>query len=196
MADVSLQPNNIVGCSPKPDPQLSIIEQGKSTSPSQSQASSTVINPSSSSSSSVYPTNAHKIIAEMVGTYVIIAGMLDDHEPDIQPRHNRCCSRMGLGKVRGQTPKVAKKDKKKKPRGHAHKRMQYNRRFITAVVDFGKKRGPNSSEKERKEEKQLQFTFAVASLFSPSTRLPVVAAVAEATPLRFDLAFVCSLSSF
>ncbi|KAG0501408.1 hypothetical protein HPP92_001480 [Vanilla planifolia] len=51
------------------------------------------------------------------------------------------------GKVRGQTPKVTKQDKKKKPRGRAHKRMQYNRRFVTAVVGFGKKRGPNSSEK-------------------------------------------------
>ncbi|KAF7081172.1 hypothetical protein CFC21_085144 [Triticum aestivum] len=36
------------------------------------------------------------------------------------------------GKVRGQTPKVAKQDKKKQPRG---------------LVGFGKKRGPNSSEK-------------------------------------------------
>lgn len=36
------------------------------------------------------------------------------------------------GKVRGQTPKVAKQDKKKQPRGRAHKRMQYNRRFVTA----------------------------------------------------------------
>ncbi|KAE8674353.1 40S ribosomal protein S30 [Hibiscus syriacus] len=36
------------------------------------------------------------------------------------------------GKVRGQTPKVAKQDKKKKPRGRAYKRMQYNRRFVTA----------------------------------------------------------------
>ncbi|GFS43274.1 ribosomal protein S30 family protein [Actinidia rufa] len=104
------------------------------------------------------------------------------------------------GKVRGQTPKVAKQDKKKKPRGRAHKRMQHNRRFVTAAptrlpppphpplqpsfasrfhphllhsflgflgahylsnmhgtirripvklcfVGFGKKRGPNSSEK-------------------------------------------------
>ncbi|KAK0595422.1 hypothetical protein LWI29_006441 [Acer saccharum] len=39
-------------------------------------------------------------------------------------------------------------------------------------------------------------SLAVASLFSPSARLPVAAAVTEATPLRFDLAFVCSLSSF
>ncbi|KAL8513137.1 hypothetical protein ACS0TY_019354 [Phlomoides rotata] len=50
------------------------------------------------------------------------------------------------GKVRGQTPMVAKQDKKK-PRGQAHKRMQYNRCFVTAVVGFAKKRGPNSFEK-------------------------------------------------
>ncbi|KAG6502644.1 hypothetical protein ZIOFF_034930 [Zingiber officinale] len=54
------------------------------------------------------------------------------------------------GKVRGQTPKVAKQDKKKKPRGRAHKRMQaFSDRFFPlffAVVGFGKKRGPNSSE--------------------------------------------------
>ncbi|CAI5514755.1 unnamed protein product [Closterium sp. Naga37s-1] len=36
------------------------------------------------------------------------------------------------GKVRGQTPKVEKQDKKKQPKGRAHKRMQYNRRFVTA----------------------------------------------------------------
>ncbi|XP_058211724.1 uncharacterized protein LOC131323905 [Rhododendron vialii] len=36
------------------------------------------------------------------------------------------------GKVRGQTPKVAKQDTKKKPSGRAHKRMQYDRRFVTA----------------------------------------------------------------
>eukprot|EP00850_Spirogloea_muscicola_P022690 SM000307S11687 [mRNA] locus=s307:111925:112441:+ [translate_table: standard] len=36
------------------------------------------------------------------------------------------------GKVRGQTPKVAKQDKKKKPKGRAHKRQQYNSRFVTA----------------------------------------------------------------
>ncbi|XP_009757860.1 small ribosomal subunit protein eS30z/eS30y/eS30x-like [Nicotiana sylvestris] len=51
------------------------------------------------------------------------------------------------GKVRWQTPKVAKQDKKKKPLGRAHKMMQYNRRFVTTDVGFGKKRGPNSSEK-------------------------------------------------
>ncbi|RZC35395.1 Ribosomal S30 and/or ubiquitin domain containing protein, partial [Asbolus verrucosus] len=33
------------------------------------------------------------------------------------------------GKVRGQTPKVEKQEKKKKKTGRAKKRMQYNRRF-------------------------------------------------------------------
>ncbi|URD98965.1 40S ribosomal protein S30 [Musa troglodytarum] len=37
--------------------------------------------------------------------------------------------------------------KPKKPRGRAYKRAQYNRRFVAAVIGFGKKRGPNSSEK-------------------------------------------------
>jgi small subunit ribosomal protein S30e len=49
------------------------------------------------------------------------------------------------GKVRGQTPKVAKTDKKKQPKGRAHKRIQYNRRFVNVVVGLGKKRGPNSN---------------------------------------------------
>lgn len=34
------------------------------------------------------------------------------------------------GKVRGQTPKVPKQDKKKKPKGRAMKRIKYNRRFV------------------------------------------------------------------
>jgi small subunit ribosomal protein S30e len=34
------------------------------------------------------------------------------------------------GKVRGQTPKVAKQDKKKQPKGRAMKRIKYNRRFV------------------------------------------------------------------
>lgn len=49
------------------------------------------------------------------------------------------------GKVRGSTPKVEKQDKKKSPRGRAHKRLQYNRRFVNVVVGPGKKRGPNSN---------------------------------------------------
>jgi len=44
-------------------------------------------------------------------------------------------------KLRGQMPKVTKRDKKKKPRGCTHKRMQYNCWFVTAVVTFGKMRG-------------------------------------------------------
>lgn len=34
------------------------------------------------------------------------------------------------GKVRGQTPKVPKQEKKKKPTGRAMKRIKYNRRFV------------------------------------------------------------------
>ncbi|KAI3871502.1 hypothetical protein MKW98_011557, partial [Papaver atlanticum] len=36
-------------------------------------------------------------------------------------------------KVRGQTSYVAKQGKKNKPRGCTHKRIQYNRRFVTAA---------------------------------------------------------------
>ncbi|XP_063652204.1 ubiquitin-like FUBI-ribosomal protein eS30 fusion protein [Pan troglodytes] len=53
------------------------------------------------------------------------------------------------GKLRGQTPKVAKQEKKKKKRkkkktGQAKRRMQYNRRFVNVVPTFGKK-GPNAN---------------------------------------------------
>eukprot|EP00741_Cyanophora_paradoxa_P006496 tig00001003_g6288.t1 len=51
------------------------------------------------------------------------------------------------GKVRGQTPKVAKAEKKKRPRGRAKRREQYNRRFVNIVVGFGKKKGPNTNIK-------------------------------------------------
>ncbi|KAL4447200.1 hypothetical protein ABPG77_007233 [Micractinium sp. CCAP 211/92] len=44
------------------------------------------------------------------------------------------------GKVRGQTPKVPKQEKKKQPKGRAMKRLKYNRRFVNVVVGFGKKR--------------------------------------------------------
>merc|ERR1712046_200113 len=44
------------------------------------------------------------------------------------------------GKVRGQTPKVEKQEKKKVPKGRAYKRLLYNRRFVNVVVGFGKKR--------------------------------------------------------
>jgi len=54
------------------------------------------------------------------------------------------------GKVRGQTPKVAKQEKphgkvKQDLRGRAKKRMQYNKRYVNATVGMGgKKVGPNS----------------------------------------------------
>nr|ADF45324.1 ubiquitin/ribosomal S30 fusion protein [Eriocheir sinensis] len=49
------------------------------------------------------------------------------------------------GKVKGQTPKVDKKEKKKAKTGRAKRRIQYNRRFVNVVTTFGKKRGPNSN---------------------------------------------------
>ena len=49
------------------------------------------------------------------------------------------------GKVKGQTPKVDKQEKKKKKTGRAKRRIQYNRRFVNVVQGFGKKRGPNSN---------------------------------------------------
>merc|ERR1712227_438725 len=49
------------------------------------------------------------------------------------------------GKVKGQTPKVDKQDKKKAKTGRAKRRMQYNRRFVNVVPSFGKKKGPNSN---------------------------------------------------
>ncbi|CAE8644734.1 unnamed protein product [Polarella glacialis] len=50
------------------------------------------------------------------------------------------------GKVKNQTPKVAKAEKKKKMTGRAKKRFVYNRRFVS-VVKGGAKRGPNSNNK-------------------------------------------------
>lgn len=50
------------------------------------------------------------------------------------------------GKVKGQTPKVAaQEDKKKKKTGRCKRRIQYNRRFSTTASAFGKKKGPNSN---------------------------------------------------
>ena len=48
------------------------------------------------------------------------------------------------GKVRKQTPKVNKKEKRMAPRGRAYKRLLYKKRFSNIVVGQGqKKRGPN-----------------------------------------------------
>ncbi|CAM1154295.1 FAU (predicted), partial [Pycnogonum litorale] len=49
------------------------------------------------------------------------------------------------GKVKGQTPKVDKQEKKKKKTGRSKRRLQYNRRFVNIVATFGKRRGPNSN---------------------------------------------------
>jgi small subunit ribosomal protein S30e len=56
------------------------------------------------------------------------------------------------GKVKGQTPKVAKDETKKKQiTGRAKKRMQYNRRFINVIAGPGGKRvGPNSNADKMK----------------------------------------------
>jgi len=51
------------------------------------------------------------------------------------------------GKVRNQTPKVDKMEKKKKPVGRALKRLKYNKRFANVVSGMGKKKGPNSQMK-------------------------------------------------
>ena len=51
------------------------------------------------------------------------------------------------GKVKGQTPKVPKQDKKKAPTGRAAKRITYTRRFVNVVTAPGAKRvGPNNQE--------------------------------------------------
>ena len=60
------------------------------------------------------------------------------------------------GKVRGQTPKVAKMEKKHGKakndlRGRAKKRMQYNQRYVNVVMGpGGKKIGPNSQAERMK----------------------------------------------
>ncbi|KZS08221.1 Ribosomal protein S30 [Daphnia magna] len=49
------------------------------------------------------------------------------------------------GKVKHQTPKVDKQEKKKKKTGRAKRRVQYNRRFVNVVPTFGRKKGPNAN---------------------------------------------------
>jgi ubiquitin/ribosomal protein S30 len=51
------------------------------------------------------------------------------------------------GKVKGQTPKMAKEEgKKKNVTGRAKKREQYNRRFVNVVASQGPKVGPNNNQ--------------------------------------------------
>ena len=50
------------------------------------------------------------------------------------------------GKVKGQTPKVDKAEKKKKRAGRCKRRLQYNKMFVNVVLGAGgKKKGPNSN---------------------------------------------------
>ena len=44
------------------------------------------------------------------------------------------------GKVKSQTPKVEKQEKAKRPKGRAHKREQYTRRFVNVTLAPGGKR--------------------------------------------------------
>jgi len=45
------------------------------------------------------------------------------------------------GKVKGQTPKVEKQEKRKKKTGRAKRRMLYNKRFVNVVTTMGRRRG-------------------------------------------------------
>ncbi|KAJ1517578.1 hypothetical protein HMI54_005144 [Coelomomyces lativittatus] len=54
------------------------------------------------------------------------------------------------GKVKSQTPKVEKKDKKKKKTGRAKKRLQYIRRFVNVPKTFGGKRKMNPAPEPKK----------------------------------------------
>jgi len=51
------------------------------------------------------------------------------------------------GKVKGQTPKVPKQEKRRQVVGRAKKRAQFKRRFQTSVKTMGKAKGPNSQQK-------------------------------------------------
>jgi len=50
------------------------------------------------------------------------------------------------GKVKGQTPKVEKQEKRKKKTGRAKRRMLYNKRFVNVVTTMGRRRGPNTNQ--------------------------------------------------
>jgi small subunit ribosomal protein S30e len=47
------------------------------------------------------------------------------------------------GKVRKQTPKVAKKQKRKKPRGRAYKKLLYSKKFAKTLQGGQKRKSPN-----------------------------------------------------
>ncbi|KAK0714242.1 ribosomal protein S30 [Apiosordaria backusii] len=49
------------------------------------------------------------------------------------------------GKVKSQTPKVEKQEKPKTPKGRAHKRDIYTRRFVNITLTPGGKRKMNAN---------------------------------------------------
>ena len=94
---------------------------------------------------------AHRPVARRQGPrlagprrFVPLTGSCDRRFPLTRMLRALCRSDSGrAGKVRGQTPKVAKQDKKKHKTGRAKRRIQYNRRFVNVVAGAGKKKGPN-----------------------------------------------------
>ncbi|KAI0312717.1 ribosomal protein S30-domain-containing protein [Amylostereum chailletii] len=71
--------------------------------------------------------------------------------PLSSPSSNLIVKKMGkvhgslarAGKVKSQTPKVEKQEKKKTPKGRAKKRILYNRRFVNVTTLPGGKRRMN-----------------------------------------------------
>jgi small subunit ribosomal protein S30e len=87
------------------------------------------------------------------------------------------------GKVRGQTPKVAKAtDKPKKKAGRAKKRIIYNRRFVNVVVGLGKKKGPNSSTPPRATVPIMGRSPSAAPLAARPTRLMLTHVASRISP--------------
>jgi small subunit ribosomal protein S30e len=70
------------------------------------------------------------------------------------------------GKVRGQTPKVDPAVKAKAKRGRALKRIQYNKRFFSAVVQAGgRKKGPNAQVRRFLRSFSFPVLFSHASCY-------------------------------
>lgn len=62
------------------------------------------------------------------------------------------------GKVRKQTPKVAKLEKARKPRGRAYKRILYKKNFAP-LVPGQKKRSPNFNAGKPEEPKKWSYYY-------------------------------------
>ena len=55
------------------------------------------------------------------------------------------------GKVRNQTPKQAKQERRVKPKtGRAKKRIQYNKRFLSEDANNPRRKGPNAGSGQDK----------------------------------------------